>query len=171
MSLERDVVHVRAVLAAPAGVEADQLARHVLQSVVQRLDAQVGVLVVLRRRHVGVHLPAVRQVRVVDLQDEARVRDRLVLLRHRVGDGEEELFFGLVVLVVQPVLHRAGRNRRQVAFDAADALHRGLQVGDVFLVGVLADVLDRPDAEHHARVCPLASRRCRRLRRCRHPPA
>ena len=54
-----------------------------------------GVLAVVGDAHVGEHLPAVRQVRVVDLQDEAGVGDRLVLLVHRVGDGEEEL---LVVL-------------------------------------------------------------------------
>ena len=107
MSPQRDVVLVRAVAAAPARVEADRLLGNVAQPVVQRLDAQLRVLAIVVDAHLRVHLPAVGQVRVVDLQHEAGVGDELVLLVHDVGDGEQELLVGRVVLVPQPVLDRA----------------------------------------------------------------
>ncbi len=47
MSLQRDVLRVRVVAAAPADVQAHQLFRDVADRVVDRLDAQVGELAVL----------------------------------------------------------------------------------------------------------------------------
>ena len=89
-----------------------------------------GVLAIVVDAHVGEHLPAVGQVRIVDLEVQAGVGDGLVLLVHGVGDGEQELLVGRVVLVAQPVLDGAGRDRGQEALDV-QALQRGLQVGDV----------------------------------------
>ncbi len=110
---QRQVVLVRAVVAAPADVEPDAVLRDVAQGVVQRVDAHLGVLVVVGSAHLREHLPAVAQVRVVDLEDEAGIDDRLVLLRHGVSDGVHELLVRLVVLVRHPVLDRPRRHRGQ----------------------------------------------------------
>ena len=58
-----------------------------------RLDAQLGVFAVVGDAHLGVHLPAVGQVGIVDLEQHAGVGDGLVLLVQRVGDGEQEASF------------------------------------------------------------------------------
>ena len=79
--LERNVVAVRAVEAPPADVQPHLLARDAAQGVVDRVDAQRGVLAVVAHAHVRIHLPAVGQVRVVDLQQKPGGDDRLVLSR------------------------------------------------------------------------------------------
>ena len=90
--LQRQVLRVRVVAAAPADVQSHPALGTVADRVVEGLDAQVGPLAVLLDRELRVHLEAVRQVGVVELENEAGVRDRLVLVVHRVGDREEELF-------------------------------------------------------------------------------
>ena len=64
----------------------------VAERAVDGFDAQFRKLAVLRDAHLGVDVVAVRQVRVVELEDDARVGDRLVLLVHGVGDGEQHVF-------------------------------------------------------------------------------
>ena len=49
-----------------------------------------------------------REQRVVDLQDEAGVDDRPVLLVQRVGDGVEIFLVALVMLVAVPVARLVG---------------------------------------------------------------
>src|SRR3989304_5217045 len=50
-------------------------------------------------RHCGAPAVGDGERRVVDLQEEAGVRDRLVLLVHGLGDGEDVLLEGAVVAV------------------------------------------------------------------------
>src|SRR3970282_3008954 len=57
--LERDVVLVRPVIAAPAGVKAHPLRRNIPERVIERVEAQLGIFAVLRHAHPGVDLPAV----------------------------------------------------------------------------------------------------------------
>src|SRR5215211_3602355 len=90
--------------------------------------------------HVREHLPAVGQVRVVDLEHEAGVDDLPVLLAHGVRYRVEELLVRLVVLVVEPVLHGAGGDGGQVGLDV-EALDGSAQVGDVLVGRLFADVL------------------------------
>jgi len=67
---ERDVVVVGPVKAAPAHMQPDSLFRNVAQRVVQRVDPQRGVFAILRDGDFGQASPAVRQVGIVDLQQE-----------------------------------------------------------------------------------------------------
>src|SRR5688572_25164599 len=73
-------------------------------------------------------LPAVREAWVVKLDDEAGVRNRLVLLVHGVGDGVEELLLVVVVVVAQPVLNGAGGQGRDEALIDVVGGHAGLEV-------------------------------------------
>ena len=114
-----DVVGVRPVPAPPAHVVARALRRDALQRAVERLDAQLRPLAVLGHRrgrdHRVVHR---RQEGVVDLQAQAGVDDRAVLLVERVGEGEDELLVAVVVLV------DADRHRARRRDDRQEALRR-----------------------------------------------
>ena len=103
-----------------------------VQRVVERVDAELRPApVVLDRAALREdRVVLVHQHGVVDLEQEAGVDDRRVLLVQRVGDREDELLLGRVVLVAQPV-------------DACRRDHRQERVGDV-----------------HARRAPPGSGRC-----------
>ena len=108
---ERDIVLVRAVETAPAHVQLHHLFGNTAERVIESVDAQLCVCAVIGRRHLGEHLPAVGQIRIVDLQLEAGFDDRQIFDTHGLGDSEQEVFGVLVILVVQPVLDRARRIR------------------------------------------------------------
>ena len=138
---------MRAVPAAPAEMEADAILRQAAQRVVQRLDLGHGELAVVLGRRLGIDLVEVLgDRRIVDLQHQAGVDDRLVFLAHGVGAGEDELVVALVVLVADA---RAARrpDRGHEAFADAAGGKRRLEVGDVGGDGLVAGVADRPDAE------------------------
>ena len=78
-----------AMITAPTHMEAHPVDGQISQAVVKRLDAQLLILPVLRHAHLRIHLPCIRQIRVVDLEDEAGVDDGLVFFVHGVGDGEK----------------------------------------------------------------------------------
>ena len=160
MSRSVDVVGVRAVPAPPAHVVARALRRDALQRAVERLDAQLRPLAVLGHRrgrdHRVVHR---RQEGVVDLQAQAGVDDRAVLLVERVGEGEDELLVAAVVLV-DADRHRARRrDDRQEALGDAGGVHPRLEVGDVARDRLLARVADGPDADGLAAVAHAAGDR------------
>ena len=96
----RDVGDVRAVPASPAQMEADAVLRQTLDRVVQRLDPDHGELAISLhgRRRIDL-VPVLGDRRIVELQHQPGIDDRLVFLAHRVGAGVDELFLGLVVLV------------------------------------------------------------------------
>src|SRR5688572_17743052 len=73
-------------------------------------------------------LPAVREAWVVELDNEAGVRNRLVLLVHGIGDGVEELLLVVVVVIAQPVLDGAGGEGGNEALIDIVGGHAGLEV-------------------------------------------
>ena len=70
---------------------------------------------------------------IVELQDEAGVDDRAVLVAQRLGRGHDERFVVRVVVVgeVQPEL--AGRDGRHEHLGRRHALQRRAEGGDVLL--------------------------------------
>ena len=112
-----DVGRVRAVPAAPAEMEADAILRQAAQRMVQRLDLGHGELAILLGGRLGIDLVEVLgDRRIVDLQDQAGVDDRLVLLAHGVGAGEDELVVALVVVVADArAARRADRGHEALA--------------------------------------------------------
>ena len=144
--LERRVEGVRAVPAPEADVVADPVLRDPRERVVERVDPELRpAAVVLDRpaeRQDGVVL--VQQHGVVDLEQEARVDDPLVLLVQRVGDRVDELLLGRVVLVAQPVDARR-RDDGQEDVGGVHAVDGRLESRDVLLERCRV-VGDRPRA-------------------------
>ena len=50
---QRDIVFVRAMIAAPTGMKPNPVGRDVAQSMIERVDTQLGILAVFRHRHVA----------------------------------------------------------------------------------------------------------------------
>ena len=123
---------MRPVPAAPADVVADAILGDPAQRVVERAHAQVGPApVVVPGLAAGHHrVGLVHHHRVVDLEQQAGVDDRLVLLVERVGEREYELLLGGVVLVLEPVRAR-GRDHREEPLDAVVLGQGRLEVRDV----------------------------------------
>src|SRR3990172_2438816 len=139
--LELDVVDVRPVAAPPAGVKADELLRQAAQGVVEDLDRMLQKATVLRRVPVGIKHPRGAELRLVDLDDEPGVGDRLVLLPAGVRHRHQVLVLAGVMLVAdaRPQAHRA--EGRDIALNVLAGDGR-LQVGDVGAYRFLAGVLD-----------------------------
>ena len=97
--LELHVMDARPHVDAVAGVEANAVRRNALQRRVERLDAHLGPLAALGDAQLRPHDVIGDQERIVDLQQEPGVDDRLVFLAHRIGDREHILFRALVMLV------------------------------------------------------------------------
>ena len=94
----RNVSRVRPVPAAPAQMKADALLRQTAQRMVQCFDPHHREFLVVFDRGLGIdHVPARRGRRIVELQDEPGIEDRLVLLAHRFGAGVEKLLVALVI--------------------------------------------------------------------------
>ena len=55
---------------------------------VERVDAHLLVLPVVRDAHLREHLPGVREVGIVDLQNKAGVHNSLVFFVHGVRDSK-----------------------------------------------------------------------------------
>ena len=132
--LHRDVGGMRAVPAPPAEVEADLVGGQPADRVVEHVDAFLRIApVALDARLLLLLIPVLADRRVVELDDQPGVDDRLVLLAHRVRAGVHQLLFGLVVLVRHA---RAARRRDRVhpaAFLDSRRREPGLEVGDVAL--------------------------------------
>ena len=106
-------------------------------------------------------LPAVRQVGIVDLQQETGIDDGLVLFVHRVGDGEQIGFIIGVIVVFHPVFDGARRDGGEKGLLVLLSLEAGFEIVDLLLQPFLADILERPVAENPLDVvaaivaCPL----------------
>ena len=99
---QRHVEVVRPLVVAPAHVHADLLGRDIGEGMIQRLDVEPGHGAERRDVEVGeLDVPAHAEVGAVDLQHEARARDRLVLVLHRLRDGVEIGLVGGIVLVLE----------------------------------------------------------------------
>ena len=155
--LQRHVVHARAHVDAVAGVEAHALGRDAAQRVIDRLDAPGRPRPAFRHAQAGTHHVVGHQARVVDLEHEASVDDRPVLLVERVGQG-------LLVLLVSPVeaVGQRGedvgrRDGRHEHLFVGPALHRDSEILDVGLHRGLAPVGDRPRADIDAELAGVAA--------------
>ena len=127
-------------------MEANRFLGDVAQCVVKRFDAELGERAVLGDTQVRVDLPGVGQVRVVDLEQETSVGDRLVLFVHGVGDRVQEVLVSVVVSVLHPVLYRAWSDGQQEYLEASESFETGLEVVDIALHGGVTDVLKRSGA-------------------------
>ena len=146
--LELEVVDPRADVDAVASMPADALAREPPQRVVERLHPHLRPSTDLIDAQLGPRYVVGRQMRIVDLHEEPRVDDRLVLLAHRVGDREEIFLVGLVVGVALPVLDARRGDRRDEGLRGASRRERGLEVLDVRL-NVLVTLVDHRAGAHH----------------------
>ena len=146
MSAQRNVGRVRAVPAAPADVKADAVRRQPAQRMIERLHAHLlEFLEFLERRLRIDHVPVVRQARIVDLQHDAGIDDRLVFVAHRIGRGEQKLLLGLVVKV-DAAGEAARADRAHEAFFGAGRGQRLFQIVDVGRERRMAGIFDRPGA-------------------------
>ncbi len=142
--LQRHVGRVRRVPATPADVQPRALLGNALQRMIDGLDLEREPLQIL----VGVvRIVEVRELRRIDLDVEAGRDDGFVLLVHRLGEREQVLLLGLVVLV-DARAERAQRRRRhghERAFhvDAGERRFQSCELG-IELVHTL--VGDRPRA-------------------------
>ena len=129
-------------------MKANFVGRDISQAVIERVDAQLGVLAILRHGHARHELPAVRQVGVVDLKQEAGVDDGLVLFVHGVGDGEQIGFIVGVIVVLHPMFDGAGRDGGEKCLLVLLSLEARFEITDFLLQPLLADILERPVAEN-----------------------
>ena len=128
--LERQVVGVRPMPAAPAQVVAHLLLGNADKRVVDGIDAQPGKFTIgLDRRFRLQHVPPVGQAGVVDLQYEPCRHHRPIFLAQGVGQSEQELFLGLVVFIEDEVVEPARCEHRdeRLLDGGARALNRGLE--------------------------------------------
>ena len=90
--------------------------------------------------------------RIVDLQQEAGVDDRLVLLADRLREGEQVVFLALVIGVLVPLLEIGRRDRRHEHLlrrrGGRQLGQRSLEVVDVALELRVALINDRAGADH-----------------------
>ena len=140
--LERDIRRVRAVPRTPAHVETHQIRIDALQRVVQRVNTHARERAVILNRRLRVHLiPALRDIRRINLDRQARVRNSLVLLAQHVRARPHH---GLVVLVerVSHASRRTRRNRRHetIRHGLTRRRERVLRARDVALHGLGTNV-------------------------------
>ena len=126
-------MHARAHIDAVAGVIADPVRRDAAQRVVQQLDTGARPSAALGEVDPGVHRPMARELRIIDLQDEAGIDDRPVFRVQRVGNGDAELFVGFVIFVGIPIGEIARGHRGHEDFGRRDAPELAAQAGDIAL--------------------------------------
>ena len=147
--LELEIAHPRPEIHAVAGMEANALFGQPAQRMIEIADPAFHPFAIVGQGHGVPRVPGADQRRKVDLEQEPGVEDRLVLFAHRLAEGEEILIVTLVVFVLHA---RDRRGRRHEPFIGARRRHRRLQVADVALELLVADIADRADA--HARRDP-----------------
>ena len=122
--------------------------------VVQRLDPNRREFPIVRDCRLGIDLvPALGDARVVELQDEAGIDDRLVLLAHRLGASVEKFLVGLVISVANPRAARR-RDRGHKSFLDPGRRQAGFKAGDVGLDRIVAGIGQRADADRRRRPRP-----------------
>src|SRR5437870_8865228 len=102
----------------------------------------------------GIDLPGVGQIGIVDLQQKTSVSDGLIFLAHRLRDSEQVSLVAGVIIVFHPMLDRAGRNGGQKGILELCALKRRFKGLDIRFHSRMADVLERPVAEDSLYVLP-----------------
>jgi hypothetical protein len=95
---QRNIVLVRAMVAAPTHKEAQPVNGQISQTVVKGVDSQLLIFAILRQAHLRIHLSGVGEIRSVDLEDESCVDDGLVFLMYPISDSKEISLVGLFPL-------------------------------------------------------------------------
>ncbi len=123
---------MRALVVAPAQVQAQLLGRNVRERVVERLDVQPRLLAEFLERKVRVlDVPAHAEVGAVDLQDDAGLCHRFILVAHRLGDREKIGFLARVVVVPEEEPDHSGGGRAHEHFLHVHFRCRRLEIVDV----------------------------------------
>ena len=94
--------------------------------------------------------------RIVDLQQEAGVDDRLVFLAHRLGDREHIILRARVVFVRRRGLDVRRRDGRHEGFRRRHLRERRLERVEIGLELRLALVFDRAGTDHQRAAAPRA---------------
>ena len=130
--LDGNVRAMRPMPAAPAYMVADAISRNVRQRVVGRLNPYFTKSLKFFQIDVGQQLVPTRgNPWIVQLDQEAGVGNRPILLLERVRDGVKVGFLTRVVLVLAVRLHRNRRRHRHERFCHAYARERCLEIGDI----------------------------------------
>ena len=148
--LELEIGGARRDVRAVAGVEAHAILGNAAQRVVEDLDPQGDEPPAFLHADAGRAIPVGHELWVVDLQQEAGIDDRLVLLVHRIGEGGEIFLLRPVIVVAVEHFEVARRQRGDEGFLDPGAGERGLEIGDVGLYLLLADIGDRAAAAEPA---------------------
>ena len=98
---------------------------------VERLDVERDDLAVVGDADAGIERVGHREIRAIELQDEAGLDDGAILAAHHVGQREQILLDGLVVRVLEIARDLAGRRRGHEIFLDTGLGHRRLGAGDV----------------------------------------
>ena len=98
--LEFDVICVRAVAAAPEGVESDEVFGQLRDGVIDDFNTEAKVLPQLIYRPIGVKGPCRAELRFVHLYDEIGIGDGLVFLTACFRHRHHVLFFAAVMSIV-----------------------------------------------------------------------
>ena len=122
--LQLEIVHARRHVDAVAGVEADPILGNAAQRVIDRLDAQRDEARQSSIEASGRAIVVGRHARIVDLQQEARIDDRLVFLVHGVGERRQIFLVRRVEAVLVIELEIGRRDRGDERLLGRDAVER-----------------------------------------------
>src|SRR5512143_178553 len=112
---------------------------------VERFDGSLGDLSPLGAAQRWVLAMHFREPRIVDLQDEASINDRLVLGSQGVAYRLEIFFVAAVVLVRAGAVRRHGRHESLLDLQTTE---RGLEIFNIFPDRLLPAITNRPGAHH-----------------------
>src|SRR6201998_2546261 len=159
---ERYVADMRTVPAAPAPVVAHFLRFDTGEGMVHPPEPEGHVFPGVGEAGLRLqHIPRGCDAGIVNLQEEARLDDRPVLVAHGVGERVDEFLVGTVVLVVDEVVEPSGCQRGDKSLVKGDARahDRRLEAVELALRRCGASRLEGPvddDALARRRARPLA---------------
>src|SRR5262245_11856020 len=132
---------------AVAGMEANLLGGDAADRVIDGFDALCRPLPALFDAEFRVHHIIADQARIIDLENESSIDDRLVFFVSRAGYGLLCLLVGTIVLVGKGRrdVRRSDRGHKDILVNLAP--HCRLEVIDVLLDRLVAPVADRPGAD------------------------
>ena len=143
-----EVVDTRRNVDAVACMKTDTILGNSPQRIVDRLDPCRDELTAFLDAGAGRAVIMRRHARVVDLQDETGIDDRLVFLMHRVTKRREILFAGPVEFIAMIELEIRRRDRRHESLLGRHLLKRRLQPVDVGLEIGMPGIVDRTGTAH-----------------------
>ena len=140
----RHVVGVWTVPAAPAYVITAQPFRNALQRAIERCDLLLGPGVIIREvRRWHHHVIFGGKPRVVELNDQAGIGDRLVLGAQPFTQRRTQLFLGAVIFIPQTLQYARRSDDWQKTLHIRMIDKRRLEIGDISLHLVMALIFDR----------------------------